>query len=135
MDLDELNVHRANLAQLHHNRSLESTVDVADDLSDLYMICRRSDRRVPHFGGIRLFSCLPSYPQVRRSLGEIVTRYRGARKTIRDAASAAGSMGDRVVHGDDLKVQRYLFYEHPVSVCAHVLYPCPHPMSAHLSRM
>ncbi|CAN0295549.1 unnamed protein product, partial [Laminaria digitata] len=43
---------------------------------------------------------------VRRSLGGIVASYRGARKTIREAASAAGTVGDRVVNGDEFKAAR-----------------------------
>eukprot|EP00904_Undaria_pinnatifida_P002791 jgi/Undpi1/12512/HiC_scaffold_6.g02181.m1 len=49
--------------------------------------------------------------QVRSSLGRIVSSYRGARKTIREAAIAAEKVGDRVVGGDDLKAAREAMVE------------------------
>ncbi len=43
--------------------------------------------------------------QVQRATSQLVSKYRAARKSIREAAEAAETVGERVIKGDELKVR------------------------------
>lgn len=43
-------------------------------------------------------------PQLRRATSQLVSKYRAARMSVREAAAAAETVGERVIKGDELKV-------------------------------